>query len=205
MHSWWQIVPNLALNSCFNFPPPTPFCIKLDISSWIVMPTVTSQFTCVAAQPPMCGREPCTTLIMCTTPSSHSSQTYSFRVLRSLSIVWSTETMVPAASHVVILVVRDFNSPSSIVCGHSIFLATVGAMCSTLCCVLPLLLHLVRRGLSHGSRVINSQRQSSNAVVWPSVYCFFILDLSTRHACMTLFSSLLISTSSNKLFFLNHT
>lgn len=148
-------------------------------------------------------QKPCTILILCRPPSPLSSQTDFFRVPHSFSTVESTEIVLPMASQVVTPPVQYCNSPLRIAYGHSLLsLAIASTVCSTLCCTLPLLLRSIRCHLSHGSRVINSQSQYFNAMVWPSISCLVILGLSTRHAYVTLFSSLLISMSINMLFFL---
>jgi len=110
--------------------------------------------------------------------------------------------VLPIVSQGVTPPVRDYN----IVCGHSsLVLMIAGATCFILYGALPLLLHLVRYDLSHCNGIVNSQQHSSNAMVWPSISCLVILGLSTRHACMTLVSRLLISVSITMLFFLNCT
>lgn len=167
---------------------------------------VTSQPTRTTMQPPLRGRDPCDMLILRTTSLSCSSPIHSFIVPRSLSATWSTKTMLPMANQVVAPPVQDLNSPSSLVCGHSsITLTKFSTAFSSLCSVLPRLLCLVRCDCSHGSRVTNSPRQSSYAVVWLSVPCLVILSLSMRHACTISFSRFLIFTSINMLFFLSRT
>jgi len=114
--------------------------------------------------------------------------------------------MLPMASQVVAPPVRDFNSPSSLVCGHSLItLMRIDAASSSLCGALPWLLCLVRCSHSHGSRVTNSWRQSSNVVVWLPISCPVLLSLPTRHTCMISFSNFSISASINILFFFKST
>ena len=188
MLDWWQIVPNLVPTLCLNYLPLTPHCLKLNILSWTVTPTVTSQLIYAAVQTTLHGREPGYMLILHAPPFSRTSQANSFIVPRSLSTTWRTQTVLPMASQVVVPPMQDFNSPFSIVCGNSsISFTTSSATRSTVCSALPSLLCLVRWGRSYGSRVINSQRQYSNVVLWSSVSFLVILALSTRHACVSHF------------------
>ena len=157
MLSWRHIFQNLAHNYYLKCLPPTPFGLKLDILSWTMTPSITSQPTHATARPSARRRKPCDMINLHAPPLPHISHSNSFIVTRYLLTTWSAETVLLITSQVVTPPMQGSISSIKIVYKKSLVVyMTIGIVCSTICSSFPWLLRLVICGPSHGNRVINS-------------------------------------------------